>query len=155
LNPRTFSFFPAFRQVMSFFNTRYHYMMVLAQNLCFCSLAKNRGVLTLIADSAEEEDVKADMLLYAFLARRPSHYDSLADLKSAIERFVAERCGAAINFDSEDALRRLLADGLVRSDAAGKLTAIALEEARHHLDLLWDRLLDADTLDQTASQRTA
>jgi hypothetical protein len=144
-----------FRQVMSFFNTRHHYMMVLAQNLYFCSLANNRGALTLIADSAEEEDVKEDMLLYAFLARRPSHFDALADLKSAIERFVAERCGAAINFDAEDALRRLLADGLVRSDAAGKLTAIAREEAHDHLDLLWDRLLDADTLDQTASQRTA
>jgi hypothetical protein len=39
-----------FRQVMSFFNTRNHYMMLLAQNLYFCSLANNRGALTLIAD---------------------------------------------------------------------------------------------------------
>ena len=45
-------------------------MMVLAQNLYFCSIANNHGALTLIADSAEEEDVKEDMLLYAFLARR-------------------------------------------------------------------------------------
>jgi hypothetical protein len=141
-----------FRQVMSFFNTRNHYMMLLAQNLYFCSLANNRGALTLIADAAEEEDVKEDMLLYAFLARRPSHYDALADLKRAIERFVAERCGAAINFDAEDALRRLLADGLVRLDASGKLTAIAPEDARAHLDLLWDRLLDVDTLDQADAQ---
>ena len=44
-------------------------MMVLAQNLYFCSIANNHGALTLIADSAEEEDVKEDMLLYAFLAR--------------------------------------------------------------------------------------
>ena len=114
-----------FRQVMSFLNTRNHYMMLLAQNLYFCSLANNRGALTLIADSAEEEDVKEDMLLYAFLARRPSHYDALAELKSAIEGFAAERCGVTVNFDAEDALRRLLADGLVRSDEGGKLTAIA------------------------------
>ncbi len=92
--------------------------------------------------------MKEDMLLYAFLARRPSHYDALADLKCAIERFVAEHCGARIDFDVEDALRRLLADGLVRADAARNLTAIAPEEARAHLDLLWDRLLDVDTLDQ-------
>jgi hypothetical protein len=144
-----------FRQVMSFFNTRNHYMMLLAQNLYFCSLANNHGALTLIADSAEEEDVKEDMLLYAFLARRPSHYDALADLKSAIQAFVAERCGASIDFDAEDALRRLLADGLVRSDAAGNLTAIAPEDARAHLDLLWDRLLDVDTLDRSASSGAA
>jgi signal transduction histidine kinase len=47
-----------FRQAMKFFHTRNHYMMVLAQNLYFCSLANNRGALTLIADGAEEEDVK-------------------------------------------------------------------------------------------------
>jgi uncharacterized protein DUF3754 len=144
-----------FRQVMGFFNTRNRYMMMLAQNLYFCSLANNHGALTLIADSAEEEDVKEDMLLYAFLARRPSHYDALADLKSAIQAFVAERCGASIDFDAEDALRRLLADGLVRSDAAGNLTAIAPEDARAHLDLLWDRLLDVDTLDRSASSGAA
>jgi hypothetical protein len=142
-----------FRQ--DFFNTRNHYMMLLAQNLYFCSLANNRGALTLIADSAEEEDVKEDMLLYALLARRPSHCDALAEIKSAIERFVAERCGATINFDAEDALRRLLADGLVRADAAGNLTAIGPEEARAHLDLLWDRLLDVDTLDHAAPSGAA
>ena len=43
-----------FRQVMGFFNTRNRYMMLLAQNLYFCSLANNRGALTLIADGAEE-----------------------------------------------------------------------------------------------------
>jgi hypothetical protein len=140
-----------FRQVMGFFNTRNRYMMMLAQNLYFCSLANNHGALTLIADSAEEEDVKEDMLLYAFLARRPSHYGALADLKAAIQRFVAERCGAAIDFDANDALRRLLADGLVSKDAAGNLSAAAPDEARAHLDRLWDRLLDADMLDRSAS----
>jgi hypothetical protein len=64
---------------------------------------------------------------------------------------VAERCGAAIDFDADDALRRLLADGLVRSDASGNLTAITPEDARAHLDRLWDRLLDVDMLDKAAS----
>jgi hypothetical protein len=141
-----------FRQVMGFFNTRNRYMMMLAQNLYFCSLANNHGALTLIADSAEEEDVKEDMLLYAFLARRPSHHDALADLKAAIQRFVADRCGTAIDFDANDAVQRLLADGLVRKDEAGTLCAIAPDEARAHLDRLWDRLLDVDTLDRPASQ---
>jgi hypothetical protein len=95
------------------------------------------------------------MLLYALLARRPSHGDALAEIKSAIERFVAEHCGATINFDAEDALRRLLADGLVRVDAEGNLTAIGPKEARAHLDLLWDRLLDVDTLDHAAPSGAA
>jgi hypothetical protein len=139
-----------FRQVMKFFNTRNHYMMVLAQNLYFCSLANNRGALTLIADSAEEEDVKEDMLLYAFLTRNPSK-DALPDMTDEVARFLSERCGVSVSFDSEDALRRLLADGLVRIDADGRLSSLPPSEARAHLDKLWDHLLDVDTLDKQAA----
>ena len=141
-----------FRQVMNFFNTRNRYMMVLAQNLYFCSLANNHGALTLIADRAEEEDVKEDMLLYAFLARYPSKYDALSEIKESVTSFLKERCGVSVNFDAEDALRRLLADGLVRADEEGNLTAIAPDEARAQLDTLWDRLLDVDSLDKAASR---
>jgi uncharacterized protein DUF3754 len=140
-----------FRQAMNFFHTRNHYMMVLAQNLYFCSLANNRGALTLLADRAEEEDVKEDMLLYAFLARSPSKHDALAKIKDAVIGFLQDRCGVAVDFDAEDALRRLLADGLIRADAQGNLTATAPDAARQHLDRLWDRLLDVDSLDRAAS----
>lgn len=140
-----------FRQAMNFFHTRHHYMMLLAQNLYFCSLANNRGALTLLADRAEEEDVKEDMLLYAFLARYPSKHDALAEIKHAVVGFLRDRCGAGVHFDAEDALRRLLADGLIRGDAQGNLTAIAPDEAREHLDKLWNRLLDVDSLDRAAS----
>ena len=139
-----------FRQAMKFFHTRNHYMMVLAQNLYFCSLANNRGALTLIADGAEEEDVKEDMLLYAFLARHPSGHDALPQLKTLVTRFLAERCGVGVNFDAGDALKRLRADGLVSADANGRFSAIAPEDARAHLDRLWDRLLDVDSLDRQA-----
>ena len=52
-------------------------------------------------------------------------------------------------------MRRLHEDGLVRADPDGTLTAVAPEEARAHLDVLWDRLLDVDTLDRAASSGTA
>jgi hypothetical protein len=144
-----------FRQAMKFFHTRNHYMMVLAQNLYFCSLANNLGALTLIADGAEEEDVKEDMLLYAFLARAPAQRDGLAAIKADVIRFLETRCGAKVDFDAEDSLRRLLADGLVISDDKGRLAAIAPDAARAHLDRLWDRLLDVDSLDRAASGKSA
>jgi hypothetical protein len=136
---------------MGFFNTRNRYMMMLAQNLYSCSLANNHGALTLIADSAEEEDLKEDMLLYAFLARSPSHRDALPALRVEISDFLRERCGADVDYDAEDALRRLKVDGLVSVASDGTITAIAPEE----LDRLWDRLLDVDTLDKAASSGTA
>ena len=72
-------------------------MMVLAQNLYFCIIANNHGALTLIADSAEEEDVKEDILLYAFLARTPSHRDALPAVRDDISRFLKERRGASVD----------------------------------------------------------
>ena len=76
----------------------------------------------------------------------------LLKLKPAetVTRFLAERCGVNVNFDAEDALKRLRADGLVSADADGKFSAIAPEAARAHLDRLWDRLLDVDSLDRQA-----
>jgi hypothetical protein len=139
---------------MKFFNTRNRYMMVLAQNLYFHSLANNHGALTLIADRAEEEDVKEDMLLYAFLARQASSYDALPAIRDEVTRFLKDRCGVSVNYDAEDALRRLLADGLIRTDPAGNLDAIPPDEARAHLDKLWDRLLDVDSLDRAASAKS-
>ena len=135
-----------FRQVNKVFHTRNNYMMVLAQNLYFHALANNHAALTLIADGAEAEDVKEDMVLYAFLAKHPLSFDALSEIKAEIETFFTERCGVTVNFDAEDACRRLVADGLVRRDANGDLDAIAPEEARAHLDKMWDRLLDTDTL---------
>jgi transcription initiation factor TFIIIB Brf1 subunit/transcription initiation factor TFIIB len=140
-----------FRQVMNSFNTRNRYMMVLAQNLYFCSLANNRGALTLIADSAEEEDVKEDMLLYAFLVRGKVRRSDLASVKSEIDAFLSDRCQVAVSFDAEDALRRLMEDGLVTEAADGTLVALAPPAAREHLDKRWDRLLDVDVLDEAAA----
>ena len=140
-----------FRQVMNFFNTRNRYMMVLAQNLYFCSLANNRGALTLIADSAEEEDVKEDMLLYAFLVRGKVRRSDLASVKSEIDAFLSDRCQVTVSFDAEDALRRLMEDGLVTEAADGTLVALGPPAAREHLDKRWDRLLDVDVLDEAAA----
>jgi hypothetical protein len=134
-----------FRQVMGFFNTRNRYMMVLAQNLYFCTLANNRGALTLIADRAEEEDTKEDMLLYVFLARREGvSRDELGDVAKAIEAFLDERCGVSVTFDLDDALRRLKEDALVSEDEDGRLTTMAPGHASARLDEMWDGLLDPE-----------
>jgi hypothetical protein len=37
-------------------------------------------------------------------------------------------------------------------DTQGNLTAIAPDAARAHLDKLWDRLLDVDSLDKAAAR---
>lgn len=125
------------RQVMSFFNTRNRYMMVLAQNLFFHNLANNRGVLTLLVDRAEEEDIKEDMLLYYFLTQAGSGPRDSAEVRAEIEAFLFEQFRLDVAFDIDDAAGRLIRDGLVHRDPQGRLIAVDTEEACANLENRW------------------
>ncbi len=131
-----------FRQAMNFVNQKNKYMVTMAQNLYFHAMADNRGVMTLMAERAAEEDIKEEMLLYAVLAKEQVHVDQLRDVDAGIERYLANTFGIDSNFDVQDALDRLKADGIVRQRADGILETLPPREAAAHIDGLWDKFLD-------------
>lgn len=132
----------ALRQATSFMNQRTRYMVVLAQNLYFHAMADNRGVMTLLADTGAEEDIKEEMLLYSVLAKEPVNVRDLNAVDEAIEQYLADTFGLAANFDVEDALQRLKADGIVTQLSDGTLEALRPQAAAQHIDKLWDACLD-------------
>jgi hypothetical protein len=132
----------AFRQAMNFVNQRQRYMVVMAQNLYFHSMADNRGVMIKLADRAAEEDFKEEILLYSVLAKERAHRSDLSAIDGAIEQYVLSTFGQDVNFDLEDALSRLMADGIVTQASNGELTTLPPREAALHLDAMWDQLLD-------------
>lgn len=131
-----------FRGAMNFVNKRNKYMVVMAQNLYFHSMADNRGVMIKLIDRAAEEDVKEEMLLYTVLAKERANRRDLEAIDIAIEQYLKTTFGIDVDFDLEDALERLLADGLVTEDANGELYTLPPHEASHHIDKMWDVLLD-------------
>jgi len=131
-----------FRQVMGFFNTRQRYMVVMAQNLYFHSLADNRGVMITLADRAAEEDVKEEILLYSVLAKETVQRRDLKAVDEAIEQYLLDAFGISVDFDLEDALNRLIADGIVTEDQSGRLNALSPSKAASHIDAKWDVFLD-------------
>ena len=131
-----------FRQVMGAFNQHQKYMVVMAQNLYFHSLADNRGVMILLADRAAEEDVKEEMLLYSVLAKETVNRADIPAVDRAIEQFLFTTFGIDVDFDVEDALGRLLADGIVTQDPDGTLRAMAPHTAAERIDEMWDLFLD-------------
>lgn len=133
----------AFRQAMNFMNQRNKYMITMAQNLYFHAMADNRGVMTLLADRAAEEDIKEEVLLYSVLAKAPVARHELPDVDRAIEQNLLNTFGINVNFDVSDALSRLERDGLVSELADGTLRALPPGEAAAHIDRLWDGYLDA------------
>jgi hypothetical protein len=132
----------AFRQTMSFLNQKQRYMVVMAQNLYFHSMADNRGVLIKLADRAAEEDVKEEMLLYSVLAKESARRSDLPAIDSAIEQYLSASFGITVDFDLDDALSRLLADGIVTEQADGTLVTLDPHAAAQHLDAQWDVFLD-------------
>jgi hypothetical protein len=132
----------AARQASNFIAQRNRYMVVMAQNLYFHAMADNRGVMTLLADRASEEDVKEEMLLYSVLAKAPANVRDLAHLDKAIEQYLAKTFQIDVDFDVEDALKRLKADGIVTELPDGTLQALAPKEAALRIDMLWDASLD-------------
>ena len=124
------------RQVTKFFNQRNEYMMTLAQNLYFHNLANNRGVLTLLVDRAEEEDIKEEILLYCFLCRHQNQSTTLSAAKTEIEAYLKSTFNIEIDFDLEDAFSRLIRDGLVTTDGEG-YKILPPEQAIKHLQNLW------------------
>jgi hypothetical protein len=140
----------AFRQATSFMNQRNRYMMTMAQNLYFHALADNRGVTTLLASRAAEEDIKEEMLLYNVMAKERVARSDLGDIDRAIEQYLLNTFNVSVNFDLEDALSRLLADGIV-TEKDGVFQTLAPAAAAQHIDVKWDKYLD-ELPDQTRNE---
>jgi hypothetical protein len=132
----------ALRQATNFLNQRTRYMVVLAQNLYFHAMADNRGVMTLLADRAAEEDIKEEMLLYGVLANERVNIRDLRQVDEAIEQYLKDTFGIDVDFDVEDALQRLKQEGIVKELADGTLDTLPPREAALHIDKLWDACLD-------------
>ena len=141
------------RQATNFINQRTRYMVVLAQNLYFHAMADNRGVMTLLADRAAEEDIKEEMLLYGVLAKERVNVRNLAQVDEAIEQYLKNTFGIDVDFDVEDALARLKQEGIVTELPDGTLETLPPHEAALHIDKLWDACLD--NLPDIASRKAA
>jgi hypothetical protein len=132
----------ALRQASAFINQRTRYMVVLAQNLYFHAMADNRGVMTVLADRAAEEDIKEEMLLYCVLAKERVNVRDVRQVDAAIEQYLANTFGIEVDFDVDDALQRLKAEGIVEELPDGTLATQPPHEAALHIDKLWDNCLD-------------
>jgi hypothetical protein len=82
------------------------------------------------------------MLLYSVLAKETAKRADLPAIDAAIEQYLAASFGVNVDFDLEDALGRLIADGLVAEDPDGTLRTLAPQAAAQHLDAQWDVFLD-------------
>ena len=132
----------AARQAQAFMNQRQKYMAVMAQNLYLHSMADNRGVILKVAARGAEEDIKEEVLLYSVLAKEKASRADLPAIDAAIEQYLKRSFGVNADFEIDDALERLLRDGIVKEAADGSFATLSPKDAAKHIDVQWDQWLD-------------
>lgn len=125
-----------FRQITKVISQRTKYMMLLAQKLFFHNLANNRGVLTLLVDRAEEEDVKEAILTYFFVSKNQYKMNNLERLSADVEMFLQDQFDVRVEFDGEEAVGHLINDGIITVEN-GVIQPLEIEAARNVLEKRW------------------
>ena len=152
----------ASRAWIGYKNKRNYYLASLVSTLYFKIVANNRGVLTLLADRAQDEEFKEAILAYTFLlspqkdeSSKIPIYDSPESLKSRIEMWLQKHFQLKdFSFDIEDALNKLDDLGLLVTRRNGTLTVVSMEDALRILpesSLTWWALgakRDSESLDE-------
>ena len=134
----------ALRAWFGYKNKRNHYLVNLSRTLYYKTVSHNRGVLTLLADRAQDEEFKEAILAYVFLlsprnrrgipgtqhtADKPT-YDTPESLRERIDQWLLKVFDMRdFRFDVEDALDKLENMGLLVYREDGTLTVWNLEEA--------------------------
>jgi len=76
------------------------------------------------------------------LAKERVNVGDLRQIDEAIELYLKETFAIDVNFDVDDALQRLKAEGIVNELSDGTLQTLPPREAALHIDKLWDACLD-------------
>lgn len=125
-----------FKQFNKFKNRKIKFMKALSDSLYFKNLDNNAGVFHHLVDAAEEEEFKEAVLAYYFLLTA-EHGLTPSKLDTAIEKWFENKYKIRINFEIDDALRKLQRWELINRDR-DIIRCKALGEAKQQLDRIWD-----------------
>ena len=129
-----------FKEWSKFKNRKLKFMKALADNLYFKNLDNNAGVFHHLIDAAEEEESKESILAYYFLLISPEAITA-EQLDTRIETWFADKYDFHIDFEIEDALKKLLRFGLI-AESGDLYTVTALEQAQKRLNDKWNHLFE-------------
>ncbi len=128
----------ALKSFMSYKNTVEKYLKTLTTSLYFQNLDNNSGVITYLTDEAEEQECREAILAYYFMLTEAGKKHSIQSLDERIELFFREEFSVEVDFEVDDAVRKLKDLSLI--EKKGKtLNVVQLDKALRLLDQKWDR----------------
>lgn len=134
-----------FRQYSKLKNRRLQYLKTLSENLYFRTVGDGPGVIHTLLAAAEQQEVAEVLLAYRFLLAEPSGLTA-QKLDERVEAWLAND-GHDIDFEVDDAVRKLERLDLLAGGSTDRLRARPLDEALAELDRYWDNLFQFNVSD--------
>jgi len=129
------------RTFLGYKNVVQSFLGEIAKSLYFKDKGNNQGVFNMLIDSAEEEECKEALMAYYFLLNSNKKMTE-ETLDNAIEEWMEIKHKTKIDFEVDDAIRKLEEKNLVIRDTNGILTTLNLDEALSHMDYIWDNYFE-------------
>jgi len=124
------------RQYLRYQRQSLKYQKELTDNIYFRNVDNNAGIFDYIIGAAEEQDCKEAFLAYYFLRVAGAPPTQVA-LDATIEQWMRGKFAVDIDFEADDALRKLDRLGLLSRDGE-RLSVPSPAEALAQLDRVWD-----------------
>lgn len=132
----------ALKTVFGYFRTKNKYQHNLTKNLYYQSLGNNAGVLQQLQNEAEVQDIQECLLAYTILLINYPQGATARQLDISAERFIQETVDFPVNFEVDDALRKLFHLNLVTVNSSRKYVAIKMTSAIEVLQISFRNLID-------------
>ncbi len=148
----------AIKTVMGYFRTKNKYQHDLTKNLYYQSLGNNTGVLQQLQNEAEVQDIQECLLAYTLLLVSFPCGTTARGLDRAAESFIEDTVEFPIDFEVNDALRKLIHLELITVNSNRHYSAIDLPDAITILRVRFRQLIDgysSSIIDQDTSQHSA
>ena len=129
------------RTFLGYKNVVQSFLGEIAKSLYFKDKGNNQGVFTMLIDSAEEQECKEAMMAYYFLLNSNNKM-SEETLDNVIEEWMEKKHKTKIDFEVDDAIKKLEKMDLMSRDTNGILTVLNLNEALSHMDYIWDNYFE-------------
>jgi hypothetical protein len=114
----------AVRSFLHFGRARDRYLLNMSRNLYFQKLDSNAGVIARLLDEAEQQDEREALLAYAVLAAADGPLP-LDQVKRRAIQWILEAIQVAVDFEADDAMRRLEHLRMARQDSSGDWSLVS------------------------------
>jgi hypothetical protein len=132
------------RSLIGYLNTKNKYQLNLTRSLYFQNLDNSSGVLLRLTDEAEEQEFHEAVMAYYLLWREAGESGwTEKELDVAAEAYLQQLCGYGVDFEVDDAVRKLHRLGLAVRAGEDRWKAVPIQDAIAALDRAWDAYFSA------------